>query len=78
MTPEYKERFLGNDKELLVQFCHQYIENHDIDFFIMGHRHLPLEIKINNAIYFNTGDWINHNTFIKYEKNPLLLTYNQD
>ena len=77
MTPEYKEQFLGNDKELLVQFCYQYLEKHNIDFFIMGHRHLPLEIKINNAVYFNTGDWINHNSFIKYENTPNLLTSNQ-
>jgi len=72
MTPQYKERFLGNDKELLVQFCYQYLENQNIDYFIFGHRHLPLEINIKNAIYFNAGDWLNHNTFIKYDKFPFL------
>jgi UDP-2,3-diacylglucosamine hydrolase len=77
MTPEYKEKFLGNEKELLVQFCYQYLVNHDIDYFIFGHRHLPLEIVIENAIYFNTGDWLKYNSYIQCEKNPLLCYFNQ-
>jgi UDP-2,3-diacylglucosamine hydrolase len=76
MTPGYKEKFLGNEKELLVQFCFQHIENHNIDFYIFGHRHLPLEIEIKNAIYFNTGDWLNHNTYIRYESWPVLCCFN--
>jgi UDP-2,3-diacylglucosamine hydrolase len=76
MTPEHKERFLGNDKELLVQFCYQHLINHDIDYFIFGHRHLPLEIIIDKAIYFNTGDWINHHSFIRYENTPVLCYFN--
>ena len=77
MTPEYKEKFLGNEKELLVKFCYQYLNNHDIDYFIFGHRHLQLEIVIEKAIYFNTGDWLNHNTYIQYEKSPILCRFNQ-
>jgi UDP-2,3-diacylglucosamine hydrolase len=74
MTPNHKEVFLGKNKEMLVQFCYQYLINHDVDFFIFGHRHLPLEIDIENAVYFNTGDWLNYNTFVKFEKFPLLCT----
>jgi UDP-2,3-diacylglucosamine hydrolase len=77
MTPEYKEKFLGNDKELLVQYCFQYIKNHNIDYFIFGHRHLPLKIEIKKAIYYNTGDWLNHNSYIQYEKKPVLSCFNQ-
>jgi len=77
MTPEYKELFLGNEKELLVQFCFHYLVNHSVDYFIFGHRHLPLEIKIEKATYFNTGDWLNYNTYIKYEQTPILYSFNQ-
>jgi UDP-2,3-diacylglucosamine hydrolase len=76
MKPEYQEKFLGNDKELLVQYCCQYLDRHNIDYFIFGHRHLPLEISIKNATYFNTGDWLNHNTYIRCEKNPVLCYFN--
>jgi len=77
MAPKYKEHFLGNDKELLVQYCYKYIENHNIDYFIFGHRHLPLEITINKAIYYNTGDWLNHNSYVYYKNNPLLCFFDQ-
>jgi UDP-2,3-diacylglucosamine hydrolase len=76
MTPDHKEKFLGEDKELLVQFCYQHIINHNIDFYIFGHRHLPLEIVIEKAIYYNTGDWINHNTYIRYESSSVLCHFN--
>ena len=77
MTPEYKEQFLGNDKEILVRFCYQYLENHHIDYFVFGHRHLPLQIAINKAIYFNTGDWLNLNTYIQYDETPVLHSFEQ-
>jgi len=72
MSPKYKEKFLGNDKEILVQYCYQYLENHNIDYFMFGHRHIPLEIVIKNAIYFNSGDWLQHNSYIHYEKIPVI------
>jgi len=75
MTPGYKEIFLGNEKELLVQYCFQYLVNHEIDYFIFGHRHIPLEIAIDKATYFNTGDWLSFNTYIQYDKIPLLLYF---
>jgi len=75
MTPEYKEKFLGKDKEILVQYCYQYLENKNVDYFIFGHRHLPLEIVIDKSIYFNTGDWLNYNSYIKYDKTPLLCSF---
>ena len=75
MQPEHKEKFLGTKNERLVQFCYQYLKNNDIDYFIFAHRHLPLEIPINHATYFNTGDWINHNTYIQYNAIPVLCRF---
>jgi UDP-2,3-diacylglucosamine hydrolase len=77
MTPEYKDKFLGNNKEILVKYCYQYIVNHNVDYFIFGHRHLPLEVSIKDSIYFNTGDWLNYNTYVKFDNNPLLYYFNQ-
>ena len=34
------------------------------DFYVFGHRHLPLQIDLeNNAKYINLGDWITHFTY---------------
>ena len=72
-TPDY----LGSEKEYLEQFCisHQK-ENTDINFYVFGHRHLPLDIKITeNCRYINTGDWINHFSYAVFEKENMELKY---
>ena len=53
-------------------------KNTDIDIFIMGHTHKPeiIENKINNKklIYGNTGDWIQHKSYIILENGTIKLT----
>ncbi|MCB0400523.1 MAG: UDP-2,3-diacylglucosamine diphosphatase [Flavobacteriales bacterium] len=65
----YDEKFHGEDKEFLVIFCKEYVKkDNSIDYFVFGHRHLPLEIKINEkATYFNLGEWIKHNTYAVFD-----------
>ena len=45
------------------------------DFVILGHTHLPLEYREGKKTYINTGDWINHFTYAKLEKDHLSLEY---
>lgn len=61
----YDEVFHGEDKEDLILYCNDYIKkDNTIDYFIFGHRHLPLEIKIGEkAKYINLGEWIKYNTY---------------
>lgn len=71
----YDEKYHGDDKEFLVQFCKDYVKtDNSIDYFVFGHRHLPLEIKINDkATYFNLGEWIKHNTYAVFDGEKLEL-----
>ena len=40
----------------------------------MGHRHLPLEIKIDKqASYINLGEWINYNSYAVLENGIIEL-----
>jgi UDP-2,3-diacylglucosamine hydrolase len=60
--------FMGEEKEMLVQYAKQQSKTNDFDYFVFGHRHLPLEIKINeNTTYFSIGDWITHFSYIKID-----------
>ncbi len=70
--------YLGDDKEFITQFCNQTIENEHFDYFICGHRHLPLEIQLkNNSKYINLGEWVNDFTYAKWDGTNLeLLKYN--
>lgn len=56
--------FLGEDKEWLIIYSRQMLAKEHYDYFIFGHRHLPLTITLNdNAVYINLGDWITHFTY---------------
>lgn len=71
----YDEVFHGEDKEQLINYCKEYIkQDRTIDYFIFGHRHLPLEIKLNEkSKYINLGEWIKHNTYAVFNGNELIL-----
>ncbi|MDN3722980.1 UDP-2,3-diacylglucosamine diphosphatase [Aequorivita sp. SDUM287046] len=58
------KQFLGEENEWLAQYSKRKLESKHYDYFIFGHRHLPMEIKVGeNSTYFNLGDWINHYTY---------------
>jgi UDP-2,3-diacylglucosamine hydrolase len=66
--------FLGEDKEWLVQYCKRKLSEKSYDYFIFGHRHLPLKIQLSEkAIYLNTGDWISHYTYAVFNGETLAL-----
>lgn len=58
------QQFLGEDKEWLALYAKRKLEEKHYDYFVFGHRHLPMKIEIGEqATYFNLGDWINHYTY---------------
>jgi len=62
-------RFLGEENEWLVQYCRRKLTEKHYDFFVFGHRHLPLEIELNNnSTYINLGDWIQYFTYGEFMK----------
>ena len=67
-------RFLGNDKEWLVQYSRKKLEEKHRDYFVFGHRHLPLDIELNDrSKYINLGDWIGHYTYAVFDNETLFL-----
>lgn len=66
--------FLGEDNEWLVQYCKRKLETKHYDYFIFGHRHLPLEIELQeNSKYINTGDWVGYFTYAVFEDKKMVL-----
>lgn len=59
-------KYLGEDNEWLILYANKKVTEQFADYFIFGHRHLPmtLPLKANNkALYVNLGDWISYFTF---------------
>jgi UDP-2,3-diacylglucosamine hydrolase len=67
--------FLGEEKEWLISYCKRKLkENNTIDYFLFGHRHLPISHEITeNCKYINTGDWLNHFTYAVFDGEQLEL-----
>jgi len=66
--------FLGEEKEWLVQYCKQKLADKHYDYFLFGHRHLPLTIELSkNSTYINTGDWISYFTYAVFDGKQLEL-----
>ena len=69
-------KFISKENEILYHFCKKKLNVKHYDFFVFGHRHLPLKIDLgNNSYYFNTGDWINHYSFLHFKDDSLELKY---
>ncbi|HCE54418.1 MAG TPA: UDP-2,3-diacylglucosamine hydrolase [Lutibacter sp.] len=67
-------KFLGEENEWLVQYAKMKLTEKHYDYFVFGHRHLPLEIALSqNSTYINTGDWIVHFTYGEFDGGQMLL-----
>ena len=56
--------FLGEDKEWLILYAKKKLETKHYNYFIFGHRHLPMQIEVGpNSEYINLGDWIGYFTY---------------
>jgi UDP-2,3-diacylglucosamine hydrolase len=67
-------KFLGEENEWLVQYCKRKLASNHYDYFVFGHRHLPLEIKLQeDSTYINLGDWIQYFTYGVFNENELHL-----
>ncbi len=70
---KHENIYLGDDKEFLVQYCEEVLIKKQIDYFIFGHRHLPIDMKIKNSQYINLGDWIEYFTYAVFDGEKLEL-----
>ncbi len=77
---EADRTFLGKDGEWLAIYCEELEQSAKRDFYIFGHRHLPMQIRLSTgAIYYNLGDWIRYFTYGVLDNNGFkLLGYHSD
>lgn len=67
--------FLGPEKEWLVNFCEEELTRQPIDYFIFGHRHLPIDYILANghSRYINLGDWLSFNSYAVFDGTDVQL-----
>ena len=68
------EKFLGEENEWLVLHSREILQKEHFDYFVFGHRHLPIDLQVNsNSRYVNLGEWINYNTYAVFDGQHLKL-----
>ena len=54
----------NEEKEILVDYCKKQQKINPVDYYVFGHRHIPMEVKIDKRCsYINLGDWLNHYSY---------------
>ncbi len=71
------EHFLGPEKEWLIQYVEEMSLRSDFDYYIFGHRHLPIFYKLQNgrSHYVNLGDWITFRSYGRLHNGTLELLF---
>ncbi len=73
-TGSADEIYHGDENEWLFLFCQDELKKKHTDYFVFGHRHLPLEKEVGeNSTYYNLGEWINYNTYLVVSKESVEL-----
>ncbi|HVE61621.1 MAG TPA: hypothetical protein VNA26_07375, partial [Chitinophagaceae bacterium] len=73
-TGSTEEKFLGEENEWLITYSKEVLKERKIDYFIFGHRHLPIDFRLTNGSrYINLGDWINYYTYAVFDGSELTL-----
>ncbi|MBK7432777.1 MAG: UDP-2,3-diacylglucosamine diphosphatase [Chitinophagaceae bacterium] len=77
-TGQTEEQFLGEDKEWLIVYCREILKKEEYDYLIFGHRHLPIDFKLNEkSRYINLGDWIKYFSYAVFDGQNLVLKYHE-
>jgi len=81
--PEWESSYQGNDKEYLYQHCLEILQSQAVDFFIFGHRHLKINVELENSNpltqndsheksrYINLGEWFSGGGYAKFDGDQL-------
>jgi UDP-2,3-diacylglucosamine hydrolase len=69
----YKQQ---HQQEWLETFSREVLKTRYFNYFVFGHRHIPLDIALpDNSRYVNLGEWVNHNTYAVFDGTELHLKW---
>lgn len=78
-TDKKEPGFLGEEGEWLIQYIQRKHQLIKADYYVFGHRHLPIQHKIDEkSTYFNLGDWINYQSYGVFDGQKMELRYYTD
>lgn len=71
-----EEKFKGEEREFLLAWCQEMEANHHHDYYVFGHRHLPLDLPVgDSARYLNLGEWVHFTSYAVYDGQKMRLEH---
>lgn len=72
-----EKKFLGEADEWLAVYSNHQLDEAAVDFFIFGHRHLPIDHTLKNGTsrYINLGEWMHYNSYAVFDGTQLRLKF---
>lgn len=70
--------FLGPEKEWLLIYSNEQLDQQpNIDYFIFGHRHLPIDYILKNgkSRYINLGEWMHFQSYAVFDGQQTTLQF---
>ncbi|MCS6929518.1 MAG: UDP-2,3-diacylglucosamine diphosphatase [Saprospiraceae bacterium] len=77
-TSEEESRWLGEEREWLIQYTYRKIDQGlEPDFFVFGHRHLPIDwlLKNGRSRYINLGEWMYACSYAEFDGRQMVLKF---
>lgn len=70
------DEFKGREGEWLWEYCRTVEMKMHFDYYIFGHRHLPLELPVGeDSMYINLGEWVNQYSYGEFDGHNFHLNY---
>ena len=76
-SPRDTRSFFGPEKEWLIAYSNAKLDTQPADFYIFGHRHLPIDYTLKNGTsrYINLGDWTHFNSYAAYDGTDVQISF---
>jgi len=76
-TTKKEHEYFGDENEWLLSYCNEKSKAINADYFIFGHRHLPIDKVLNNGTsrYINLGEWMNFNSYGVFDGKEMKIEF---
>ncbi|MDR1847757.1 MAG: UDP-2,3-diacylglucosamine diphosphatase [Bacteroidales bacterium] len=76
ITSDYIDK---GEQEAIFLFCKEHSKNHNVDFYVMGHRHIATDREVSETTrYINTGQWITESHYACWDGENMTLCRYED